>query len=236
MPPTFYRFFGYNKSMQAMQEPQKAEQRQSLVLDRKTALVIIDVQYRADKWKEWQDETKNIKTLMDEFKAKGLPIIVVSLNYETILKSGWNKKPLELADLQEGIYSKNYARLIPELEEAVKGYGNATFIEKATDNAFDDPRKGLEKTLKEKGVRNAVMVGFNQNVCMKTTVKSSVDLGYNVFTTIETMWGNKHNADVDWMKQQTNEFYGKNTQFLSFGGLLEAIKEIKQPAQGPNKK
>jgi len=225
--------------MQALQEGNpKAKQdqeggsqtKQTSVQLRKdnTALVIIDVQTRMDGWKEWRDETNNIKTLIEQCKAKGLPIIVVSMNPDAIKEESFSKYPaLKMDDLRIGHHPDNYVRIIPELQTTLADYNNTIYVEKATENAFDDPRHGLEKALKEKGIENAVIVGFNENVCVKSTVESSVKGGYAILTSTETMWGSQHNEEVEWMRQAANEFYGNNTQKLSFNELLEAVANAK---------
>ena len=192
-----------------------------------TALVIIDVQERSDNWKEWRDETKNIKTLIEKCRTRNLPIIVLSLNFDGIKaiprESGIGVKEYEVT----GAHPKDYVRIIPELEAALKGYGKAIFLEKTTEDAFDEPRQGLEKALKENGIRNIIFAGFNEGICVKYAVESGVKKGYGAYTSIETMWGNQMNAGNAFLEKETESFYSKNTQFLPFDKLLETIAKIK---------
>ena len=212
----------------AAQPAQKDAARAELQLKAgNTALVIVDVQDSSPGWKEWKDETKNIKTLIEKCRAKGLPIIILSLNFEGLReapgRNGRGRKKYEVT----GIYPKGYASIIPELKQALQGYGKAVFVEKATENAFDDPRQGFEKALQKNGIQNIIFTGFNQEICVKDAVESSIKKGYIAIASMETMWGNQGSADESWMTQRANAFYGKNTQLLSFDKLLDAIAKIK---------
>ena len=84
-----FRAYFYMQKMQSLREEDPPAQKKpdpgvlQLKADN-TALVIIDVQERSDNWKEWRDETKNIKTLIEKCRTRNLPIIVLSLNFDGI--------------------------------------------------------------------------------------------------------------------------------------------------------
>ena len=136
----------------------------------KTGLLLIDVQDGVDDLQHWGGPTGrrnnpaaegNIKTLLDAWRAKGLPV------YFTAHDSREAASPLKLSE-PGGAFKKGCEPI--DGEQVFEKDVNSGWI-----------GTSLELGLRRDGVHRLVVIGFFTNMCVATTVRMAGNLGYDTY-------------------------------------------------------
>ncbi|MEY4989789.1 MAG: hypothetical protein RIS08_15 [Actinomycetota bacterium] len=128
-------------------------------------LLVIDVQKGFRDQKSWglsanQDVYINIESLVEHWRTRGWPLVVVKHN---------SKNPNStLAPSQPG----------NDLEPFLDGLGDI-LVEKSVNSAFYGS-PDLHQWLSERGHQSLVICGITTNYCCETTARMAGNLGYNV--------------------------------------------------------
>ncbi|MFS0821872.1 isochorismatase family protein [Bacillus sp. 1P02SD] len=138
------------------------------------ALLVIDVQNGIVNFKDFSEELTKIKHIVQDFKAKKLPVIMVR-HFDEVEES-----PLYRGS--EG----------SELHESVRDLGDYV-IEKTTPSSFF--KTNLASLLEELGVKQVFITGFNTEFCCMFTAISAFDRGYDV-TFIEDATGTVNEGET----------------------------------------
>ncbi len=142
-------------------------------LDKQTALVLIDLQNGIVKSKTVtpiEDVIIQVIKLVDAFRKKGLPIVLV------------NVKPNDTSHLRKDAKSNfNIASLPPEFSELIpdiKKEQTDIYITKQTWNAFYET--ALDEELKKRGVTGIVLGGVSTSIGVEGTARAAFERGYNI--------------------------------------------------------
>lgn len=138
------------------------------------ALLVIDVQNGIVNFKDFSEELTKIQHIIQDFKAKKLPVIMVR-HFDEVEES-----PLYRGS--EG----------SELHESVKEYADYV-VEKTTPSSFFQTH--LAGLLDELGVKQIFITGFNTEFCCMFTAISAFDRGYDV-TFIEDATGTTNDGET----------------------------------------
>ncbi|WP_010676677.1 cysteine hydrolase family protein [Bacillus timonensis] len=142
------------------------------------ALLVIDVQNGIVSFKDFSEELNKIQQIIQDFKAKRLPVIMVRHFDE------YEESPLYRGS--EG----------SELHESVKDQADYV-VEKTTPSSFF--KTNLSSLLEELGVKQVFIIGFNTEFCCMFTAISAFDRGYEV-TFIEDATGTTNDGETYEMK------------------------------------
>jgi len=128
------------------------------------ALVIIDFQndyFKGGKYElvGTEEAAKNAKLLLDHFRAKQLPVIIVEHH------NNFEGAPFFVPGT-EGV----------KTHESLKPNENETVIIKTTPGSFN--KTELHQVLQKLKVKNLVIVGAMSHMCIDTTVREAFPLGY----------------------------------------------------------
>jgi isochorismate hydrolase len=73
----------------------------------------------------------------------------------------------------------------------------------------------LHEYLKSQGITDLIIMGQNQNVCLRATTKTAAHLGYKVHVSFDVMQGFKSNhSESELGYEKDMEFYQKNTKLV----------------------
>jgi nicotinamidase-related amidase len=151
-------------------------------IDKNTALVLIDLQkgiLKMETAHPTENILKNVASLVDTFRKKGLPIVVVN-----VIPMGAERKNIRVemplssknAALQEG-----FADIIPE----IKTTDGDIFITKRTWNAFCNT--SLHQELQKRNVTGIVLGGISTSIGVEGTARAASELGYNISFATDAM-------------------------------------------------
>ncbi len=101
-------------------------------------------------------------------------------------------------DFREGSKPPETAPELAQYEDA-----NWTEIYKPFADAFQGT--DLDQKLREEGITNLILMGFNQSACVRATVKTAINLGYSVETSFDLMQGWENN-DCAYLYKAVDEF------------------------------
>jgi nicotinamidase-related amidase len=145
-------------------------------LDRKTALIIIDLQKGITSLQtahSMESVINNSAKLAETFRQHNLPVVLVNVTGgapgRTERQMGGGERP------------KDWAELVPELNEQP---GDIK-ITKRTWGAFHDTE--LDAKLKEQGVTQVVICGVATSAGVESTARSAHEHGYNVVLAADAM-------------------------------------------------
>lgn len=142
------------------------------------ALLVIDVQNGIMNYKDFGGELHKIQQIIQDFKTKKLPVIMVR-HFDNVEESPLYRKA-------EG----------SELHESVRDFADY-IVEKETPSAFFNTN--LASILEELGVEHIFITGFETEFCCMFTAISGYDRGYKV-TFIEDATGTTNTEDTYEMK------------------------------------
>ncbi|MCC3356070.1 isochorismatase family protein [Bacillus sp. REN16] len=163
------------------------------------ALLVIDVQNGIVNFKDFTEELTKIQQIIQDFKAKKLPVIMVR-HFDEVEES-----PLYRGS--EG----------SELHESVRDLSDYV-VEKTTPSSFFNTK--LSSLLEELGVKQVFITGFNTEFCCMFTAISAFDRGYDV-TFIEDATGTTNDGETYEMADlDINDFVGT---VLQWSDVIEVL-------------
>ena len=163
------------------------------------ALLVIDVQNGIVNFKDFTEELTKIQQIIQDFKAKKLPVIMVR-HFDEVEES-----PLYRGS--EG----------SELHESVRDLSDYV-VEKTTPSSFFNTK--LASLLEELGVKQVFITGFNTEFCCMFTAISAFDRGYDV-TFIEDATGTTNDGETYEMADlDINDFVGT---VLQWSDVIEVL-------------
>ena len=145
-------------------------------LDRKTALVIIDLQkgiVALPTAQPTNEVVKHAAELLDAFRSHGLPIVLVNVAGGA---PGRSEQTRSLAGLPA-----DWTDLVPELKQQPEDH----VVTKRTWGAFTNT--GLDDHLKRLGVTQVVIAGVATSMGVESTARYAHELGFNVTLAIDAM-------------------------------------------------
>ncbi|THE13078.1 isochorismatase family protein [Bacillus timonensis] len=142
------------------------------------ALLVIDVQNGIVNFKDSSEELTKIQHIIQDFKAKNLPVIMVR----------------HFDKIEENPLHRNSSG--SEIHESVRDFADY-IVEKETPSAFF--QTNLASILEELGVKHIFITGFETEFCCMFTAISGYDRGYKV-TFIEDATGTTNSEDTYEMK------------------------------------
>ena len=183
-------------------------------LDPNTALILIDLQnsivglplaHPVD------DVLKNVNELMDAFRKKNLPIVVVNVN---AIGAAWTKarketKPTSFPDNDEWYRITN----------KIDAQENDIYITKHTWNAFFETK--LHEELQKRNITGIVMAGISTSIGVEGTARAASELGYNI------------SFATDAMTDMQEEAHNRSIQFIfprmgETGSAKKIIEEVER--------
>ncbi|HED5641988.1 TPA: isochorismatase family protein [Enterobacter cloacae] len=134
-----------------------------------TALIVVDIQNEYYAGKNFRGQMvipdgdkvlKNSQKLVSYAHQKGMPVYFVR-----------HIAPKDSPLFAEGsVYARFHQDLQPSARDAI--------ITKATPSAF--VRTDLDSQLKKKGIKKVIVIGLMTHMCISSTARDAVPLGYNV--------------------------------------------------------
>ncbi len=113
------------------------------------------------------------RALVDAFRAKGLPVVVVTVDG---VAPGRTEQPPRLSDLPPG-----FADVLDELDPRPEDIR----VTKRTWGAFTNT--GLESRLKALGVTQVVVTGVATSIGVESTARQAHEAGFNVTLAVDAM-------------------------------------------------
>ena len=143
-------------------------------LDKKTALVLIDLQKGIVKAGGEPNSVElivaNAVLLVEAFRKADLPIVFVTVNQ---YGAAWTKARTD-NNAPQVAPPEGFAEIIPE----IKTRPGDIFITKHTWGAFFETE--LHKALQQRGVTNIVLGGIATSIGVEGTARQASELGYNI--------------------------------------------------------
>jgi nicotinamidase-related amidase len=179
----------------------------------KRALVVIDVQkgfstFDVSGERNNPECENNISTLIDAWRARGLPIVFVRHDSESetsVLRPG-----------QEGNDFKNALSGEPDL-----------LVSKSVNSAFYGT-PDLDAWLKQNGIIHLALCGIQTNMCCDVTARMAGNLGYDVWFVIDAMHTFAKTANgMKLSAQQLSDATAVNLQG-DFAEVIETVDAIKR--------
>jgi len=160
-------------------------------LDSKTALVLLDLQKGITGMPTahpTSDVIAKSAELMEAFRSKNLPIVVVNVNpvgskwanarvESSMLPKGEEAQKQALAAMQAG----GFFDIVPEL----KTTADDIFITKGTWSAF--PNTALDEELQKRGITGLVLAGVATSIAVEGTARDASVKGYNITFATDAM-------------------------------------------------
>lgn len=153
-------------------------------LDKKTALVVIDLQDGIVKMKmvhPGADIVKKSARLVAAFREAGLPIVIVNVvpfgapsGQVRTQAPGMPKDAAAQKQARESMEAAGFFSIVPELGSRP----DDIYVTKKTWNAFYDT--DLEQQLKRLGVTNIVLCGIATSIGVEGTARAAYERGFNV--------------------------------------------------------
>lgn len=151
-----------------------------LTLDASTALVLIDLQHgttSAELARPLADVVARAAQLLAAFRAKGRPVVVVTVNP---VGSEQSKIRTQAPGLPAQL-PPNFEELLPEIRVAISDVR----IHKQTWNAFY--RTPLHDELQRLGVTGLVLAGVSTSIGVEGTARAAAERGYNLAFATDAM-------------------------------------------------
>ena len=152
----------------------------SLTLDASTALVLIDLQHgttSAELAHPLADVVARAAQLLTAFRAKGRPVVIVTVNpagsEQSKIRTQAPGLPAQLPP--------NFEELLPEIRVAMSDVR----IHKQTWNAFY--RTPLHDELERLGVTGIVLAGVSTSIGVEGTARAAAERGYNITFATDAM-------------------------------------------------
>lgn len=142
-------------------------------LDKKTALVLIDLQkgiVRFPVIKPVDEILAKAAALVSAFRKANLPIVHVNVDPTQSLL---NNKRTD-ANAKFTSFPDEWFEITPEIETIE----DDIFITKNAWNAFTNPK--LDSELKKRGITGVILAGISTSVGVEGTARAASELGYNI--------------------------------------------------------
>lgn len=142
-------------------------------IDKKTALVLIDLQKGIAKnpaLTSMADVLKNVSRLVDAFRQNDLPVVVVHVEPG---QAKWTK-----ARKDDKRPSQSPAPDATQILEEIKTQPGDIFITKHTWGAFYETP--LDRELKERNITGIVLAGVSTSIGVEGTARGASERGYNI--------------------------------------------------------
>ncbi len=155
-------------------------------LDRKTALIVIDLQkgiVALPTAHPAGDVVKHARTLADSFRRHELPVVLVNV-------AGGAPGRAEQTRSTQGLPA-GWTDLVPELNQHPEDHT----VTKQTWGAFTST--GLNEHLKKLGVTQVVIAGVATSIGVESTARQAHELGYHVTLAIDAMTDMHADAHVN---------------------------------------
>ncbi len=153
-------------------------------IDKNSALVLIDLQKGVVKMETahpTKDVLGNAVKLINIFRNKNLPIVVVNVNP---IDASWTKTRVESPSVPKSFVTQfivkgiiqigGYLEIVPEIIT----HPHDIFVTKQTWNAFY--RTPLHQELRKRGITGIVLAGISTSKGVEGTARAASELGYNI--------------------------------------------------------
>ena len=150
-------------------------------LDKKTALVIIDLQNGIVKLplaRSVSEIISNNLLLIDAFRKAGLPIVIVNVNPSD---AAWTKSRKDAKQPAGNAYQSAFFEIIPE----IKIQPEDILITKHTWSAFYET--SLHERLQQAGVTGIVLSGISTSIGVEATARAASERAYNITFAMDAM-------------------------------------------------
>jgi nicotinamidase-related amidase len=144
------------------------------MLDKKTALVLIDLQksvVQLSLAKPAHEVIANVVKLVDAFRKAHLPVVVVNVNSSG---AAWVKTRKDSTRSSRVSFTEDGLNITPE----IKTHPDDIFITKHTWSAFYET--ALDEELKKREVTGIVLAGISTSVGVEGTARAASERGYNI--------------------------------------------------------
>jgi len=149
-------------------------------LDKNTALVLIDLQNSVvsvqTKPHSVEDVLKNVNELIDAFRKKQLPIVLVNVKPAGTWMQSRKETKMPPFPNDENAY---------QISDKVNANKNDIYITKHTWSAFFETE--LNNELKKKSITNIVLGGISTSAGVEGTARAASELGYNITLATDAM-------------------------------------------------
>jgi nicotinamidase-related amidase len=171
------------------------------VLDKNTALVLIDLQkavLRREAVHPVKDVIEKSATLVAAFRKAGLPIVVVSVNP---FGAAWLESRKDQYGLPKGKATQTLLNLVMSVfglldtVKEIKTQPDDIFIIKKTWNAFYNT--ALHNELQKRSITGIVMAGVSTSIGVEGTARAASELGYNLSFATDAMTDTKMEAHTN---------------------------------------
>jgi nicotinamidase-related amidase len=145
-------------------------------LDPATALLVVDLQKGFAGLQgahPMQDVVGNAATLLDAFRARGLPVVLINVEGRA---PGRSEHAFPVRELPAG-----WTEFLPELNQQPDDH----VVTKRTWGAFTNT--DLENRLRARGVTQVVVGGVSTSAGVESTARQAHELGFNVALAIDAM-------------------------------------------------
>ncbi len=145
-------------------------------LDPKTALIAVDLQngiVAAPMVHPTESVVKNAVALVDAFRERGLPVVLVNVDKAAPGRTEQARRPQA--------FSAGWTDLIPDLKPQPRDHR----VTKRTWGAFT--HTDLDAYLKNAGVTQVVVVGISTSAGVESTARQAYEHGYNVTLAVDAM-------------------------------------------------
>ncbi|MDR3705372.1 MAG: isochorismatase family protein [Paludibacteraceae bacterium] len=160
-------------------------------IDKNTALVLIDLQKGVVKKDTYQSATEILKKsviLIDAFREKGLPIVVVNVNP---IGASWLNARKDQKSMLANKGTQTIAKVgisiggFLDILDEIKTEPTDIFITKKTWNAFYNTP--LHEELQKRNITGIVLAGVATSIGVEGTARAAAELGYNISFAIDAM-------------------------------------------------
>lgn len=160
-------------------------------IDKNTALVLIDLQKgiaKGDTVHPLAGVLAKASKLIDAFRAKKLPVVVVNVNP---IGAPWTFTRKELSNVPQSKAAQQVAKVamgiqgFTDIVPEIKTEGTDIFITKKTWNAFFGT--SLHAELQQRNVTGIVLAGIATSIGVEGTARAAAELGYNVSFAVDAM-------------------------------------------------
>lgn len=149
-------------------------------LDKNTALILIDLQNAIVSSPSLAhpvtDVLHHVNELIDAFRKKNLPIVIVNVNPKN---AAWTKARKEAKPIS---FSGNDWY---KITDKIRANENDIYITKHTWNAFFETQ--LQEELKKRSVTGIVIGGISTSIGVEGTARAASELGYNLTFATDAM-------------------------------------------------
>ena len=144
------------------------------ILDKSTALVIIDLQkgiLSNPLSRPVQDIIYKNNKLIEAFRKAGLPIVLVNVNHAG---SAWSKTRKDFVFSSPAVVDADWFNIVPEINT----HPDDIFITKHTWGAFFET--SLDEELQKRNITGIVLSGVATSIGVEGTARHASERGYNI--------------------------------------------------------